>query len=440
MMLVGPMKKKLVSTVIVVIVVLTAIFGAILYLVWSGQQNEIKSLQLKAETIERYVFTKNFSAGHVIDTDDLRLAAVKAETTPDNSFSRYMSVTPENRQEIYLLTGTNYNEYESVPTLDVLVGRKLRINVSTNTTLTEEMLVPSNEMATDDLRLEEFAMVTLPSDTLDGDYVDIRITFPTGEDFSVLTGKKIEKYTDNTIFMKLTEDDILTMGSAIVEAYMYEGTKIYATKYVDPFNQLYNHDKVDYVAKYENTLATLIEAKKQAKLDEIISKLAEEKNAEYVALVTEKPEDYREVLAQKYEKEIAVKESDVEVVEIAKQISLTEYETEQIKFALESKDQEVIERYRNKIVITKKEYARTYPVKAEVLQVIKSNPHILQEVKDNFDTTAIVNAQVKKYEQALYQDEGAIEEAYDRIVEKVKEEVQLQKDERVKYLTTLIAE
>lgn len=440
MMLVGPMKKKLVSTVIVVAVVLTAVFGAILYVVWSGQQSEIKLLQQKSETIQRYVFTKNFSAGHVIDTGDLTLAAVKAETTPGNSFSAYVEVTPENRQEIYMLTGTNYNQYESIPTLDLLVGRKLKINVSTNTTLTEEMLVAVDEEATDDLRLEEFAMITLPSDTNTGDYIDVRIVFPTGEDFSVLTGKKVEKYTDNTLFMKLTEDDILTMGSAIVEAYMYDGTKIYATKYVDPFNQLYNHTKVDLVKEYQEALISLVGIKEEENLNELIKKLAKDEDAEYLALVAEYPETYREELAKRYEDEIKVDESEIELYEIAEYIELTEYETEQIQTALEVEDEETIERYRNKIVTTKKEYSRTYPVKAEVLEVIKNNPHILKEVKDNFDTTAIVNAQVKKYEEALYQDEGAIEEAYDRIVEKVKEEIQLQKDERVKYLTTLISE
>lgn len=436
MMLVGPMKKKLVSTVIVVTVVLTAVFGTILYFVWSSQQNEIVSLQRKAETIERYVFTENFPAGHIIDKDDLKLAEVKAETTPDNSFSRFMDVTPENRQEIYLLTGTNYNDYESVLTLDVLVGRKLKINVSTNTTLTEEMLVDVDETATDDLRLEEFAMITLPSDTINGDYIDVRIAFPTGEDFSVLTGKKVEKYTDNTVFMKLSEEDIMAMSSAIVEAYMYEGTKIYATKYIDPFTQLYAHNKVNYVAKYENALASLMATRKETKLEELLTKLQKEENAEYLALIDEYPETYKEEAMKKYEKDIAVEEDEISIASIANYIGLTTYETEQIQVALAEEDDEVIERYRSKVVTTKKEYARTYPVKAEVLAVIKSNPHILQEVKDNFDTTAIVNAQIKKYEETLYD----AEEAYDKIIEKVKEEVQLQKDERVKYLTTLISE
>lgn len=440
MMLVGPMKKKLVTTVIVVVVVLTAVFGAVLYLVWSGQQNEIKSLEQKAETIKRYVFTNSFSAGHIIDSGDLALVGVKAESTPDNSYEGDIIITPENKQEIYLLTGTNYNEYEVVPTLDVLVGRKLKINVSENTTLTEEMLVAPEEEVTDDLRLEEFAMITLPSDTVSGEYVDVRIQFPTGEDFSVLIGKKVEKYTDNTVYLKLTEEDILSMGSAIVEAYLYEGTRIYATKYVDPFNQLYNHTKVDYVKKYEEATPALIELKQEEKLKELIAKFEEEQSEEYLAISAEYPETYEEELAKRYEREIEVKEEDITIEEIAEYIGLTLYETEQIEVALEDEDETTLERFRNKIVTSRKQLARTYPVNQAVLEAIKVNPNILQEVKDNFDENALIAAQVKKFEYSLYDEEDEIEEAYEKLVEKVTNEVQLQKDERVKYLTSLISE
>lgn len=440
MMLVGPMKKKLVTTVIVVVVVLTAVFGAVLYLVWSGQQNEIKSLEQKAETIKRYVFTNSFSAGHMIDSGDLALVGVKAESTPDNSYERDIIVTPENKEEIYLVTGTNYNEYEVVPALDVLVGRKLKINVSKNTTLTEEMLVEPEEEATDDLRLEEFTMITLPSDTVSGEYVDVRVQFPTGEDFSVLIGKKVEKYTDNTVYLKLTEDDILSMSSAIVEAYLYEGTRIYATKYVDPFNQLYNHTKVDYVEKYEAATPALIELKQEEKLKELITKFEEEQPEEYLAMTMEYPETYEEELAKRYEREIKVEEEDITIEEIAEYIGLTVYETEQIEVALENEDEVILERYRNKVVTSRKQLARTYPVNQAVLEIVKSNPNIVQEVKDNFDENALIAAQVKKFEYSLYDEEDEIEEAYEKLVERVTNEVQLQKDERVKYLTSLISE
>ena len=429
MMLVGPMKKKMVTTVILVVIILTVIFGVIGFLLLSGKQNQIDELMKKAEVVERYVFTENFPAGHVIDGDDLTLAVVKAESTPDNSYSFQTVVTPGNREEIYQYTGTTYKTGELVNTLELLIGRTLKINASRKTTLTDEMLVPIDETPSDDLRLEEFTMINLPSDAVDGEYIDVRIMFPTGEDFTVLLGKKIEKYTDSTIFLKLTEDEILTMGSAIVEAYMYEGTKIYATKYVDPSNQLYSYKKIDYVAKYKAAVASLIESKEEKNLEAIIEKFRTASPEEYEALLAEYPDTYREELAKRHSNEIKVMERDVEINEIAQYIGLNEYETEELRTAIDE----------NKIVTSKRQLARTYPVKPEVLSVIKSNPNILKEIKDTFDVTAQISGEVQKFDPTLYGDENSIQEAYEKYVENVKNELQTQKDERVKYLNSLIA-
>lgn len=440
MMLVGPMKKKLVSTVILVIVILTIVFGGLGYFLLSAKQNEITELKKKAEVIQKYVFAKDFPSGHVIDKGDLALVSVKSESTPGNSYAARTNVTPANREEIYRITGTTYKTGESVDSLSLIVGRKTKINVSKNTILTQEMLVDVDKAPTADLRLEEFTMINLPSDTVDGEYVDVRIMFPTGADFSVLIGKKIEKYTESSIFLSLTEDEILTMGSAIVEAYMNEGTKIYATKYVDPFNQLYTHSKVDYVAKYKDSVEKIIELREKDNLDKLVERLESEQSEEYLLMVENNPEGYMEEIAEKYEDEISVSANDITAQEIAKYIGLTEYETDEIKVAIEKNDEKQIEKYENKIVSTRKQLERTYPVNENVLEVIKTNPNILQEVKNNFDKVALINSQVAKIDQSILDDENYSVEAYNKLVSKVAEEVQLQKDERIKYLNSLIAE
>ena len=447
MMLVGPMKKKMVTTIILVVVILTVIFVGIGFLLLSGKQTQIDELKKQAEVVERYVFTENFPAGHIIDKDDLTLAVVKAESTPENSYQPRTIVNASNKEEIYLLTGTNYKIGESLNTLELLVGRKLEINVSKKTTLTDEMLVDIDGMPTDDLRLEEFTMINVPSDVVAGDYVDVRILFPTGEDFSVLIGKEVEKYTSNTVFLKLTEDDILTMGSAIVEAYMYEGTKLYATKYVDPSNQLYNYTKVNYVAKYKNAIPALIEAREEKNLEDIIKKMREENKEEFDALIAEYPETYREEIAKQNEEKIKVSERDITLEEIAKYIGLTEYATEEIKDAIENNNEKVIDKYENKVVATKKQIAKTYPVKAEVLNAIKINPNIVAEVKANFDKTALISAAIAKYEATLYDgiDENGrpndeIRKAYENLYERVEKEIETQKEERIRYLNSLATE
>ena len=77
-------------------------------------------------------------------------------------------------------------------------------------------------------------------DLTTGDYVDIRLQMPSGQDFIVLSKKMIEipvvqgMDSVDTIWMSLSEEEILTMSCAIVEAYRINGSKLYATKYTDP--------------------------------------------------------------------------------------------------------------------------------------------------------------------------------------------------------------
>ena len=50
----------------------------------------------------------------------------------------------------------------------------------------------------------------------------------------MISKKRILKSSENTIFVKLSEAEILTMSNAIVEAYITEGSMLRAIKYVDP--------------------------------------------------------------------------------------------------------------------------------------------------------------------------------------------------------------
>ena len=158
----------------------------------------------------------------------------------------------------------------------------------------------------------------------------------------------------------------------------------------------------------------------------------EENPEEYARLETLKLEDeekYKAEILIAYGDEIKVNTEDITIEEIANHINLTEYGTEEIKAALEKDDKNVIEKYENKIVTSKKQIARTYPVKEEVLMVINTNPNILEEIKAEFALTAELSSQVQKFDPLLYDSA----EAYEKYVSSVK-------DERVKYLKSLIAE
>lgn len=119
-----------------------------------------------------------------------------------------------------------------------------KIDLSENTVITASMIGESNEKTTDDMREQEYNMLVLPTELANDDIIDIRLRIPTGEDYIVLSKKRVkllesgDASTDssfsNTIVIKETEGEILTMSAAIVDAYKIKGSKLYAVKYTDP--------------------------------------------------------------------------------------------------------------------------------------------------------------------------------------------------------------
>ena len=155
----------------------------------------------------------------------------------------------ENETEQYYILRVKYNtntegkpirEKEYVNILGVPLIAK--VNMNQNTVLTLDMLSLGSLM-TADVRKQEYNAIVLPTDLTTGDYVDIRVQFPNGQDFIVVSKKMVEfpiingAESEQTIWMNLSEDEILSMSCAIVEAYRINGTKIYATKYTEPGRQ-----------------------------------------------------------------------------------------------------------------------------------------------------------------------------------------------------------
>lgn len=126
-----------------------------------------------------------------------------------------------------------YIEMNNVP----LVAK---VDMNKNTVITPNLVVQSNEVVTDDVRAQEYNMIVLPVDLMTDDYIDIRLMTPSGQDFIVASKIKVEipkneddTYISDTIRVNLGEDEILTLSSAIVEAYGINGAKLYANKYVE---------------------------------------------------------------------------------------------------------------------------------------------------------------------------------------------------------------
>lgn len=114
---------------------------------------------------------------------------------------------------------------------------RMKIDVPAGTIITKDMIEEVDEPTTSDQRLQEYNMIILPTYLKDGDYIDIRLQLPGGDDYIVVSKKRVVTSTADTIWLKMREDEILTLGNAIVESYIMKGTKLYATLYTEPGRQ-----------------------------------------------------------------------------------------------------------------------------------------------------------------------------------------------------------
>lgn len=133
-------------------------------------------------------------------------------------------------------------------------GYKSKIALTEGTILTYSMLY-EEEQTPNSLRYMEYNMITMPTILNIGDYVDIRLRLPNGQDLVVSSKKEVINIYEQTVGLNLTEEEILILNSAIVEAYIMMGSaELYMATYVEPGMQ----DAAIYTYMPTNEVITLI--------------------------------------------------------------------------------------------------------------------------------------------------------------------------------------
>ena len=111
--------------------------------------------------------------------------------------------------------------------------------MSANTVITSSLISRTEDITSDDLRKEEYNVISLPVDLAPGEYIDVRLMLPNGQNYIVVSKKKVSipivngLYLSDTIQMNLTEEEIMVLSSAIVESFKTTGAKLYATRYTE---------------------------------------------------------------------------------------------------------------------------------------------------------------------------------------------------------------
>lgn len=211
-MAVNPMQKKARNSFLlgmIITLIVCAIIGVILYIAVIGPEN--KESKEKGTATKAYALNRDVKSGQEITADML---------SPINTYS---NLIPQN----YI---------DSTIVANVGNGKKViaKVDLYKNTILTASTVTTEENTVTKDVRTMEYNMLTLPINLTIGDYVDIRITFPDGQDFIVIAKKEIKNIQGNTVTFDMSEADIVMLNSAIVESYIMKASNIYIAKYVEP--------------------------------------------------------------------------------------------------------------------------------------------------------------------------------------------------------------
>ncbi len=137
-----------------------------------------------------------------------------------------------------LTTVTIHNNTVPSGVLDLgdISGKVAKYSIAARVPITSNMV--TDEVISSDVRSQEVNTVLMPSDLNTGDIVDVRIMFPNGTDYIVLAQKNVTNIEGETMWLQLAEDERLLLNSAVVDSFLEQGTKLYATKYVDQDAQI----------------------------------------------------------------------------------------------------------------------------------------------------------------------------------------------------------
>ena len=221
----NPMQRRSRNSFLLGMLVTTLVLGgvvAFLVFMMTNLQNEKKELQ--AQSV--YILKKDVKSGDELTEADLESIKVPAKMSPSTK----------------VIPSTHFFE-------DMNDGTQRRKKVIVKTDLSHGVIVTTDMLYIDatttgkDVRKQEYNTVIMPMDLVTGDYIDVRLVLPSGQDFIVVSKKKVEIPQVNgidsstTMYIELAEEETLAMSNAIVEAYMVNGSKLYAAKYTDPGRQ-----------------------------------------------------------------------------------------------------------------------------------------------------------------------------------------------------------
>lgn len=198
-------KKNVTKTLAVVLVIALAAFGGYEYKQNTNHTEALaeKEAELAANSQTVYVATTDIEKGDKITTDNVEMQPVYT------GLDAYFYITADD------------------------IGSTAIVNIDAGVPVMYSMV--TSEEIENDTRDYEIASVNLVTTQAANDVIDVRITFPDGSDYIVLSQKMVKDINlENCVFStNLNEEEILRFTCAMVDAYTTTGARLYTTRYVE---------------------------------------------------------------------------------------------------------------------------------------------------------------------------------------------------------------
>lgn len=225
-MAVNPMQRKANNSFLLGMLITLLITGVIIaFLILQVSKLNKEKEDEAAQKVYAYIVTTDIKSGTEIDSTSVQ--GIEMSTTVQSDIIYSAKTKDAKGNDMADKTGALFP-----------IGLKAKVDLHAGTVLTSDLTYEEEALA-DDVRTQEYNVVTLPSQLETGEYIDIRLRLPNGQDYIVASHKQVTLPniagvdSSSCIWVNMSEIETLTMSGAIIEAYKAEGSKLYAVRYVE---------------------------------------------------------------------------------------------------------------------------------------------------------------------------------------------------------------
>ena len=211
------MRKRTATMVMLLMAGILFIATLVAFLYYFGMtkrtKNELRDLRQTVESYESsltnvYILGNDVKAGAYVEEADLEMTNIPQDAVSQNA----------------------------ITDASMVEGKIYKTDLAANTPLTEDLLL--DMVLTDDMRELDVVMTEVPIGLEPGDYIDVRIAFPLGQDFIAIPHKKVVDINGNVVKLIVEEKDFYANESMKADYGTYQAVKIYGAKYVEAGTQV----------------------------------------------------------------------------------------------------------------------------------------------------------------------------------------------------------